>query len=249
MNAPSFAAPSDVLFRNALAASLALHAGFWLLGVRWTMPGLDSIPAVEIDLTQPPGTGPAKLGAPKRLDPKARGIAKPAPEPVTPEQVAAPAPPAPPPDWVLPGPQTQMIEKPAPPATTPGGALEGTGTAAKVGGSGEGSDEGVPGGTGTGGGGRVLAFPKLLNRDAVLASLKRLYPESERLAGREGRVVVALHIGADGQIRGVDILDSAGAAFDKVASDVSRMMRFTPAQAEHGPVAVKIKMPMEFRLD
>ena len=242
-------ADGDNLFRNALAASLALHAGFWLAGTRWGMPGLDSLPAVEIDLTQPPGTGPAKLGAPKRLDPQAKGIAKPAPEPVTPEQIQTAIPALPPPDWVLPGPQTQTVEKPAPPATTPGGALEGTGTAAKTGGSGEGSDEGVPGGTGTGGGGRVLVYPKLLNRDEVLANLRRFYPEVERAAGREGSVMVALHIGADGLIKGVDVMDSAGAAFDKAAGQVARLMRFSPAQAEQGPVAVKIKQAMEFRLE
>lgn len=239
----------DVLFRNALAASLALHGGFWALGLRWQMPGLDSLPTIEIDLTQPPGTGPMKLGAPKRLDPKARGIAKPAPEPVTPEQVQTPAQTPPPPDWVLPGPKTQTMEKPAPPATTPGGTIDGTGTAAKIGGSGEGSDEGVPGGTGTGAGGTVKVRPRLLNREETLANLKRYFPESERQAGREGRVVVALHIGADGQINGVDILDSAGAAFDQVAVKVARMMRYAPAQVENGPVAVKIKQAMEFRLD
>jgi len=45
----------------------------------------------------------------------------------------------------------------------------------------------VVGGRGHGGT-PLLAFPKLLNRDEVLANLRRFYPESERRAGHEADV-------------------------------------------------------------
>jgi periplasmic protein TonB len=233
------------LFRRCLAASLALHAGFFLTG-RLGWRGSRPIPPIEVDLTIPTlGGSPAKLGAPKRLVPGAMGLPQPA-ETKVPE-TAKPQVPTPPKDWVLPGPQTKVIEKPPEPAPTPGGAVNGTGTAAKVGGSGEGADDGVPGGTGTGGSG-LLAFPRLLNRDEVMANLRRFYPENERRAGREGRVLVALHIGVDGRVDPVDVMQSAGTAFDAAAKEVAKRMRFSPALGKNGPVPVKLPQTIIFQL-
>ena len=142
-----------------------------------------------------------------------------------------------------------MLQAPTPAAPTPGGTVDGAGTAAKTGGSGPGSNDGVPNGRGTGEGGEVSALPKLLNRDEVMANLRRFYPESERRAGREGKVVTAIHIGADGRVGEVDILQSAGTAFDAAAKQVAALMRFSPAVAKGGaPAAVKIKQSMTFRL-
>jgi TonB family protein len=201
---------------------------------------------VEVDLTVPilGGDGPARLGAPKRLVPNAKGI----PLPAENKESAKVAPAAPPPkDWVLPGPNTKTVEKPPEPAATPGGAPDGTGTAAKTGGSGVGADDGVPGGTGTGGSG-LLALPRLLNRDELLANLRRFYPESERRAGREGAVLVALHISVEGRVDPVDIVTSGGAAFDLAAQEVAKRMRFSPAIGRSGPVPVKLKQAILFRL-
>ncbi|MDD5657407.1 MAG: TonB family protein [Elusimicrobia bacterium] len=232
------------LFEKCLAASFALHAGLLIGGQLTRRPAAP--PPVEVDLTVPVlgGDGPARLGAPKRLVPAAKGIPRPAESPVPLKPPPAVEPPK---DWVLPGPNTKLVEKPPAPAPTPGGASEGTGTAAKVGGSGAGADDGVPGGTGTGGSG-LLALPRLLNRDELLANLRRYYPESERRAGREGSVLVALHIGVDGRVDPVDIVSGAGAAFDAAAREVAKRMRFSPAIGRAGPVPVKLNQAIFFQL-
>ena len=242
------AAGGPDLFQKCLAASLALHVGLVIGGRLVRRPADYSPPLVEVDLTglPPLGGGPAKLGAPKRLVPDAKGIAKPAEDNLPPKPVPAAAPPK---DWVLPGPDTKVVEKPAEPAPTPGGTATGTGTAAKTGGSGIGSDYGVPGGTGMGpGGSGLLQYPKLLNRDEILANMRRFYPESERRAGREGSVVVYLHIGVNGRVDPVDIAQSGGGAFDAAAKEVAKRMRFSPALGPQGPVPVKLPQAIVFRL-
>ncbi|MDD5302301.1 MAG: TonB family protein, partial [Elusimicrobia bacterium] len=156
--------------------------------------------------------------------------------------------PEPPKDWTLPGPSTKVVETPAPVAPTPGGAVGGTGTAAKTGGSGEGSDEGVPGGTGHGGT-PLKELPRLLNRDEVLAGMRRLYPESERVAGREGAVVIMIHLGTDGLVSSSDIARPASPAFDEAAKKVGALMRFSPAIGLNGqPVPVRMPQEVRFKL-
>lgn len=233
------------LFQRALSASVLFHVALWLAAHGLSLPSWTTGPSAEIDLTSSfLGTGPAKLGAPKRLVPGAKAPPRPVDSPVA-TPVVKPV--EPPKDWTLPGPQTKIIEQPEAPAATAGGAIDGTGTAAKVGGSGAGSDEGVPGGTGNGGA-ALLQLPRLLNRDEVLANLRRFYPESERRAGREGTVVVALHIGVNGTVDPVDVVTSAGPAFDAAARKVAVLMRFSPAVGRGGPVAVKLPQNIIFRL-
>ena len=251
---------------RSIGASVAIHAV--LLSLALLLPTLLHLitetppPPMEIEITSPfLGDGPAKLGAPKAF---VLGKAAPvnttadkALVPVAPQPVIKPA--EPPKDWVLPGPSTKVLEAPKPSATgsengngtqtTPGGAAGGEGTAAKTGGSGEGADEGVVGGHGHGGT-PLLAFPKLLNRDEVLANLRKYYPEAERVAGREADVSVVIHIGVDGNVGGVDVKISANPAFDSAAQKVGKLMRFSPAIGLNGqPVPVRLPQPIQFRLD
>jgi TonB family protein len=259
--------PEAPPYSRSLAASFALHAGLLALALLlprilgWLASGPP--PPIEIEITSPfLGDGPAKLGAPKAFVPgkiaPVNATAEKAPEAPKPP-TAATKPPEPPKDWVLPNPNTKIVPPPPAPAatgaangsgslTTPGGAAGGEGTAAKVGGSGEGSDEGVVGGHGHGGT-PLLAFPKLLNRDEVLANLRRFYPEAERRAGREADVLVMIHIGADGSVGGVDLSRSSGPTFDEAAQKVGRLMRFSPAIGLNGkPVPVRMPQSVQFRL-
>ncbi len=260
-------APEAPPYSRSLALSLAAHAAF--LCVVFFLPQIIRLiqpppppPPLEIEITDPYlGDGPRKLGAPKPLTPggppaKVNQTAATPPETVKPATQVKP--PEPPKDWVLPNPSTKL-DKPEAPSTTgspigtgitttPGGAAGGTGTAAKVGGSGEGSDDGVPGGHGHGGT-PLKAFPRLLNRDEVYAALRRLYPEAERAANREGDVLALIHIGADGNVGAVDIRRSSGPAFDEAARKVGRLMRFSPAIGLDGrPTPVALPQPIEFRL-
>jgi protein TonB len=237
------------LFQKCLAASFALHVGLLIGGRLARRPAPP--PLLEVDLTMTSGingTGPAKLGAPKRLIPEAKGLPKPADDVIPPKPVPAPVP-EPPKDWVLPGPNTQKVEKLAEPAPTPGGDTNGTGTSPLKGGSGEGADYGVPNGTGNGRG-AVSKLPVLLNKDELLAIMRRFYPENERRAGKEGQVVVFLHISAEGRVDPVDIAQSGGADFDAGAKEVAKRMRFSPALDLNGkPVAVKLPQAIIFQLE
>jgi len=260
--APEAPAPA-----RSFGISFAIHAV--LLSLALLLPGLLHLmteappPPMEIEITSPfLGDGPAKLGAPKAFVPgKIAPVNATADKALVPVVAPPPAtkPPEPPKDWVLPGPSTKVLETPKAAATgaengtgtqtTPGGAPGGEGTAAKTGGSGEGSDDGVPGGHGHGGT-PLLAFPKLLNLDEVLANLRRLYPESERRAGREADVSVVIHIGADGNVGNVDVKVSANPAFDAAAQKVGKLMRFSPAIGLNGqPVPVRLPQPIQFRLE
>jgi TonB family protein len=251
---------------RSIGASVAIHAV--LLSLALLLPSLLHLlggtppPSDEVEIISSYlGNGPAALNAPKALVPGKLApdnkTAEKTPEPVKPPPVKAPEPPK---DWVLPGPNTKVLPPPAPAATgstsgndtqtTPGGVKDGEGTAAKPGGSGEnGSDEGEIGAHGDGGT-RLLAFPKLLNRDEVLANLRKFYPEAERVAGREADVRVMIHIGADGNVGNVDIRVSANPAFDSAAQKVGKLMRFSPAIGLSGkPVPVRLPQPIMFRLE
>lgn len=264
---PAPRAPEAPPPARSLGLSVAFHAVLFSLAL--LLPALLRLlseappPPIEVEITSPfLGDGPPKLGAPKALVPgklaRVNATADKALVPPAPPKPAAKIPP-PPKDWVLPGPSTKVVAPPKVPAaaasesgtgtrTTPGGAAGGEGTAAKTGGSGEGSDEGVIGGHGHGGT-PLLAFPRLLNRDEVLANLRRFYPEAERVAGHEADVSVTIHIDLEGNVASVDVTESANAAFDEAARKVCRLMRFSPAIGLDGkPVRVRLPQPIQFRL-
>ncbi|MBI5200758.1 MAG: TonB family protein [Elusimicrobia bacterium] len=90
--------------------------------------------------------------------------------------------------------------------------------------------------------------PRLINKEEVLANLKRFYPELERRAGREGKVLVQLDIGEDGNVRAVQVLNSAGELFDEAAQKVGRLMRFEPELKASLPVRSLKKQSIYFQL-
>lgn len=92
-------------------------------------------------------------------------------------------------------------------------------------------------------------LPRLLNRDELSHSLRRFYPEKERRAGREGSVKVKLHIGIDGRVGRVEIMESKGKSFDKAAKSVAKRMRFSPAMFNGRLVAVRLRQTIIFRLE
>ncbi len=232
------------LFRNCVLASAAIHAGLagLLIFLHLRVPAAP----VEIDLTHFSflGTGPAKLGAPKAL----AKHPKPGPAlPAVPAKKAKPIPAPAPSVKTAPKPKPVPPPPPPPAAATAGGSNSGTGSSPMTGGAGKGANYGTPQGDGDGGA-DLIRLPSLLNRDEVLANLQRFYPESERRAGREGTVLVNLHIGVDGSVWKVDVVQSAGPAFDEAAKKVAAIMKFLPALSRSGPVAVVIRQAMIFHL-
>jgi len=233
-------------FKRCLAASLAVHGLLFLIARGLPAP---SVSPLEVDLTMTGpflGTGAAKLGAPKQKVEGAKGIPLPAETPLPPKP--QPAKPEPPKDWTLPGPGAKIIEKPAPPPPTPGGAEGGTGTSPLVGGQGPGADYGTPNGHGDGGM-PLLKRPELLNRDEILANIRKFYPERERRAGHEGDVLLAVHLDTSGTVVASEVKASASPDFDAAAQRVALLMRFSPAIGLAGqPVPVKLGAPIQFRL-
>lgn len=237
-------------FRYCVAASVALHLGFvGLRGLHFSAPAPET--PVEIDLTSPfIGDGPAHRAAPKRLIPTAKLPAAPVEAPLPPVP-PTPAVQEPPKNWTLPGPDTKKLIPPKPeePPPTQGGAVNGNGTSHLPGGSGEGDPYGAVNGHGHGGAPAGTVRPKLLNRDEVLANLRKFYPERERLAGHEGLVIVDIHLGADGAIGAVEVVQSASPLFDAAAMKVANIMRFSPAQTPDGAAAPsKVRERMQFKL-
>lgn len=235
-------------FERCVVASLGVHLALFLLGAHLPLGSSEGPPAVEIDLTSPlPGNGgAAKLGAPKRLVPNAPAVApKPAEEPIPANPVVTPQPPK---DWTLPGPNTKTVTPPPATPVTPGGAISGTGTSPLPDGRGQGANYGDPNGRGDGGSPVDVVPPKLLNGDELRRNLRKFYPEAERQAGREGSVLMFVHIGADGGVSQADVKVSAGAAFDAAAQQVAKLMRFAPATRSGAPVAVKVTVPIVFQL-
>lgn len=239
-------ASKGIPFSWCIAISIGIHVLFFALTLEIKSRAPSNIP-VEIDLTNPYiGSGSAKLGAAKPLTPH------PTQAPIAPAtRIPIPKPPPQTPKtWTLPTPQTTKTVPLIPQQqTTPGGVKKGTGTSPLTGGSGKGANYGSPHGTGNGGSPAGIIPPKLLNLDEVLRNLRRFYPEAERRAGKEGSVLVAIHIGVDGNVSAVDILRSAGKDFDQAAEEVAKLMKFSPARDAHGPVAVKIAQEMIFKLE
>ncbi len=233
-------------WRQCLLISAALHGLLLAWGLHLNRIHPTNSP-VEVDLTSPLiGTGPKKLGAPKRKTSNAPPVVpKPAPKAPPP-----PVPPQTPKTWTLPNKQTQKTV-PLPPKKEPttGGTKTGTGTSPLTGGSGKGANYGSPHGTGNGGSPAGIIPPKLLNLNEVFKNLRKYYPEAERRAGKEAIVMVAIHIGIDGSVTGVDILTPAAADFNKAAQKVASLMKFSPARNAQGPVPVKIAQQIIFRLE
>jgi TonB family protein len=234
-------------YRKCLAASAALHA--FLLFFRALLPSASAPTDRYIDLTMPfVGSGPPKLAAPKRLIPEAKLPPAPVPEPLPPEPVK---PKEQPKDWALPGPETKKTVAPEPeaPPPTQGGAKDGDGISPLTGGKGQGFAYGVPNGTMTPGAPADVVRPKLLNKDEVLKNLRKFYPERERVAGHEAKVIVDLYIEPDGTISKAEVLQSGGILFDRAALEVTKIMRFAPARDGGGAaVGAKVRIPMQFSL-
>lgn len=75
------------------------------------------------------------------------------------------------------------------------------------------------------------------------------YPVAARRAGREGRTVLLVTVGADGECGGVRIEETSGApSLDEAAVAAVRHWRFTPARRAGKAVEATIRVPVAFRL-
>ena len=68
-------------------------------------------------------------------------------------------------------------------------------------------------------------------------------------AGREGTVILDLHIDTDGHVTAIDVIQSAGPAFDEAARRAAKLLKFTPAFLGSQRVPVKMRQAIQFKLE
>jgi protein TonB len=93
----------------------------------------------------------------------------------------------------------------------------------------------------------VYAVSKL---PEILGSPDPKYPPDLRAAGIEGDVVVELIVTAEGEVGAgsLQVLESSNGGFDEAAVEAVAALRFRPATQGSTPVAVRIRIPVRFRL-
>jgi protein TonB len=75
------------------------------------------------------------------------------------------------------------------------------------------------------------------------------YPSTARRRGLEGRVVLRVHVDADGTANRVEVMESSGhALLDRAARRAVLRWRFVPARLAGVPVTGTVDVPVTFRL-
>ncbi len=74
------------------------------------------------------------------------------------------------------------------------------------------------------------------------------YPPEEADAGRAGTVVMEIDLGADGTVMDARVVQSAGRAFDESAIGAVKQFRFSPAEVDGKPTAVRLQYSYNFFL-
>lgn len=82
-----------------------------------------------------------------------------------------------------------------------------------------------------------------------LACIRPEYPARARRRGEQGRVVLEVAVGADGSVDDVRVASSCGFAdLDAAAVNAAARARFVPGADGGRPVAMTVRLPIEFRL-
>ena len=82
-----------------------------------------------------------------------------------------------------------------------------------------------------------------------LACIRPEYPARARRRGEQGRVVLEVAVGADGSVDDVRVASSCGFAdLDAAAVNAAARARFAPGADGGRPVAMTVRLPIEFRL-
>lgn len=75
------------------------------------------------------------------------------------------------------------------------------------------------------------------------------YPRDAYRRGESGTVLLRVHVGADGEPRGIDLVASSGSrSLDRAAVDAVERWRFAPAMRGETPVEGSVQVPIEFSL-
>lgn len=82
--------------------------------------------------------------------------------------------------------------------------------------------------------------------EALEASL--VYPEAEREAGVEGRVIVRFIVETTGLACSVEVVRAVSPGLDREALLAIQRARFTPGRQDNRPVPVRMSLPVRFSL-
>lgn len=96
--------------------------------------------------------------------------------------------------------------------------------------------------------GPVLADFGSASGPAFLRRVLPVYPELARRLGKEGRVVLRLHIDARGNLQRVEVVEGAGFGFEEAAIAAVRQSSFRPAMVQGEPRACIARLPIKFAL-
>lgn len=77
--------------------------------------------------------------------------------------------------------------------------------------------------------------------------LRPAYPDTAERAGAEATVDASVEIGADGEVRRVEIVRWAGFGLDEAVTATVRQLHFRPAMRDGAPVAVRVLLRYNFR--
>jgi TonB family protein len=94
----------------------------------------------------------------------------------------------------------------------------------------------------------VEALPRPQNAAEFAAALRQGYPPHLRDAGVGGTVQVSFVLGPDGQPGDVRVLSTPDSAFNAPTVQAVSLLRFTPAQVQGRPVAVRVEQPITWRV-
>lgn len=90
--------------------------------------------------------------------------------------------------------------------------------------------------------------PKLTKPPKLVTFVEAPYPESEKAAGKQASVVLQIAISASGSVDRVQVVQSAGAAFDAAAVQAVRAFVFEPAEIDDKPAPIRIQYRYDFVL-
>jgi TonB family protein len=97
--------------------------------------------------------------------------------------------------------------------------------------------------------GAVEVLPRPQNVAEFTAALHQAYPPHLRQAGVGGTVHVAFVVGTDGQPRDVRVVSTPDSAFGAPSAQAISLLRFSPAQVQGQPVAVRVEQPITWRTE
>jgi TonB family protein len=82
----------------------------------------------------------------------------------------------------------------------------------------------------------------------LISKIDPAYPEEARKAKYQGTVVLNVEVGASGQVSSMRVVRSVGLGLDEKAIDAVRQWKFKPGMRDARPVAMQVRVEVNFRL-